>query len=238
MFLWLLHLIIKKVLFFSTHYDPNDLITAFYQQQLLMTSQQNSWNQATLCVFVSFLSSLFTFWTCTFRDHVHIAAPPEKSIRFSTGSAHVPVAFAFSAQVFFRVVFKGASSCFLSGYLAGPDKEVRLPAVSAFNQRAAFSMAGLTYTVKRLSQHWRSRLCVKRRSVRGGDWKINGFMFSSCLSLSVGSGTVVIRGRFVLKKTYIRLVTRAFYLCVKGVRGLLFSRLTATTSPEANLKKG
>lgn len=49
--------------------------------------------------------------------------PHEKSISFSTGSAHVPVAFAFSAQVFVRVVFKGASSCFLSGYLPGPDKE-------------------------------------------------------------------------------------------------------------------
>lgn len=77
----------------------------------------------------------------------------------------------FAAQVFFRVVFKGASSCFLSGYLPGPDKEVRLPAVSALNPRAAFSMARLTYTVKRLSQHWRSRLCVKRQTARGGDWK-------------------------------------------------------------------
>lgn len=52
---------------------------------------------------------------------------------------------------------------------------------------AAFSMAALTYTVKRLSQHWRSRLCVKRQTVRGGDWKINGFMFSSCLPFSLGS---------------------------------------------------
>lgn len=92
-------------------------------------------------------------------------------IPFSTGSTHVAVGFAFSAQVFFRVVFKGASSCFLSGYLPGPDKEVRLPAVSALNQRAAFSAARLTYTVKRLSQQWRSRLCVKRQPARGGDWK-------------------------------------------------------------------
>lgn len=75
--------------------------------------------------------------------------------------------FTFSAQVFFRVVFKGASSCFLSGYLPGPDKEVRLPAVSAFTERAAFSIARLTYTVKRLSQHWRSRLCVKGRGREG-----------------------------------------------------------------------
>lgn len=123
-------------------------------------------------------------------DQLHVVPAREKSITFSTGSAHVAVAFAFSAQVFFRVVFKGASSCFLSGYLPGPDKEVRLPAVSAFNQRAAFSMARLTYTVKRLSQHWRSRLCVKRQTVRGGDWKINGFMFFSCLPFSVGSDTV------------------------------------------------
>lgn len=107
-------------------------------------------------------------------------------VTFSTGSAYVAVAFAFSAQVFFRVVFKGASSCFLSGYLSGPDKEVRLPAVSAFNQRAAFSMASLTYTVKRLSQHWRSRLCVKRQTVRGGDRKINGFMFFSCFVILGG----------------------------------------------------
>ena len=110
-------------------------------------------------------------------------------LHFPPGSAHVAAAFAFSAQVFFRLVFKGASSCFLSGYLPGPDKEVRLPAVSAFNQRAAFSMARLTYTVKRLSQHCRSRLCVKRQSVRGGDWKINGFMFFSCLSFCAPAST-------------------------------------------------
>lgn len=125
-----------------------------------------------------------------FLDDFHVVPirkREKKSITFSTGSAHVAVAFAFSAQVFFRVVFKGASSCFLSGYLAGPDKEVRLPAVSAFNQRSAFSMARLTYTIKRLSQHWRSRLCVKRQTARGGDWKINGFMLFSCLSLSVGN---------------------------------------------------
>lgn len=122
-----------------------------------------------------------------FLDHLHVVLPREKSITFSIGSAHMAGAFAFSAQVFFRVVFKGASSCFLSGYLPGPDKEVRLPAVSAFNQRAAFSAARLTYTVKRLSQHWRSRLCVKRQTARGGDWKINGFMFFSCLSVSVVS---------------------------------------------------
>lgn len=54
---------------------------------------------------------------------------------FPLARPYVSVAFACSAQVFFRVVFKGASSCFLSGYLPGPDKEVRLPAVSAFNQR-------------------------------------------------------------------------------------------------------
>lgn len=129
-----------------------------------------------------------------FLDRLHVVPSREKSITFSTGSAHVAVAFTFSAQVFFRVVFKGASSCFLSGYLPDPDKEVRLPAVSAFTQRAAFSPARLTYTVKRLSQHWRSRLCVKRQTVRGGDWKINGFMFFSCLSFSVASGTTLMRG--------------------------------------------
>lgn len=75
----------------------------------------------------------------------------------------------FSAQVFFRVVFKEASSCFLSGYLAGPDKEVGLPAVSAVKQRAAFSAAGVTHTVKRLSQQWRSRVCVRRRESAGRD---------------------------------------------------------------------
>lgn len=135
-----------------------------------------------------------------FLDHLHVVPPREKSITFSTGSAHVAVAFAFSAQVFFRVVFKGASSCFLSGYLPGPDKEVRLPAVSAFNQRAAFSMVRLTYTVKRLSQHWRSRLCVKRQTVRGGDWKINGFMFLSCLPFSVASSTALTRSGFFIIK--------------------------------------
>lgn len=79
------------------------------------------------------MNNIFGFYI--FFLVVHVAPAPEKSIIFSTGSAHVSVAFAFSAQVFFRVVFKGASSCFLSGYLPGPDKEVRLPAVSAFNQR-------------------------------------------------------------------------------------------------------
>lgn len=131
-----------------------------------------------------------------FMVFFRVVAPHEKSITFSTGSAHVAAAFTFSAQVFFRVVFKGASSCFLSGYLPGPDKEVRLPAVSAFTQRAAFSIARLTYTVKRLSQHWRSRLCVKRQTVRGGDWKINGFMFFSCLSFPVASGTTLMRRGF------------------------------------------
>lgn len=110
--------------------------------------------------------------------------PPRRHVKFSASFPLGPLVwlqffFTFSAQVFFRVVFKGPSSCFLSGYLPGPDKEVRLPAVSAFTRRAAFSAARLTYTVKRLSQHWRSRLCVKRRAERGGDWKINGFMFLS-----------------------------------------------------------
>lgn len=111
------------------------------------------------------------------------SSPPRRHAKFSASFPLGPLVwlqlFTFSAQVFFRVVFKGASSCFLSGYLPGPDKEVRLPAVSASTRRAAFSAARLTYTVKRLSQHWRSRLCVKRRAERGGDWKRNGFGFLS-----------------------------------------------------------
>lgn len=123
-----------------------------------------------------------------FLDHLHVVPPREKlPLYFPLARPMWLQLFAFSAQVFFRVVFKGASSCFLSGYLPGPDKEVRLPAVSAFDQRAAFSIARLTYTVKRLSQHWRSRLCVKRQTARGGDRKINGFMFFSCLSFSVAT---------------------------------------------------
>lgn len=97
---------------------------------------------------------------------------------FSTGSARVPVAFAFSAQVFVRVVFKGASSCFLSGYLPGPDKEAgsRLfPPAS----RAAASAAALTSTGKRLSQHWRSRLfAVKRHTERAALEKYVDLCFS------------------------------------------------------------
>lgn len=102
--------------------------------------------------------------------------------------------FTFSAQVFFRVVFKGASSCFLSGYLPGPDKEVRLPAVSAFTQRAAFTIARLTYTVKRLSQHWRSRLCVKGRG-REGRGLENKWIYvpSLVLSFPVAGGTTLTR---------------------------------------------
>ena len=133
-------------------------------------------------------------------------------------------AFAFSAQVFFRVVFKGASSCFLSGYLADPDKEVRLPAVSAFNQRAAFSVAGLTYTVKRLSQHWRTRLCVMRHSVRGGHWKINGLMFPSCLSFSVDCGQMLMRTRYTFLKKNQHLIKRL----------LLFYRAIVNSAPEIN----
>ena len=117
-----------------------------------------------------------------FLDHLHVV----KKSHYIFHWARLQL-FAFSAQVFFRVVFKGASSCFLSGYLPGPDKEVRLPAVSAFNQRAAFSVATLTYTVKRLSQHWRSRLCVKRQTEHEGRALENKWIYVLHLFVILGS---------------------------------------------------
>ena len=67
------------------------------------------------------------------------------------------------------------SSCFLSGYLPGPDKETRLPGVSALNNPAACSLgpAGQTLTVKQGSQHCRCR-CVCGGTARGGDGGLQG----------------------------------------------------------------
>lgn len=80
---------------------------------------------------------------------------------FPTGSARAAAAF----YIFGSSVFQ---SCVQRGHpvVSYPDicpAQIRKPGsrlFPPFTRRAAFSAARLTYTVKRLSQHWRSRLCV------------------------------------------------------------------------------